>query len=58
MDRANKKIIKITLKEIKNLVFEVFLKQGCNQENANALANTIKKAEEDGSSSHCLFRVP
>ena len=58
MDRANKKIVKITLKEIKDLVYEVFLKQGCNEENANALANTITKAEEDGSSAHGLFRVP
>ena len=58
MDRTNKKIIKITLKEIKDLVYEVFLKQGCNLDNANALANTITKAEEDGSSSHGLFRVP
>ena len=48
----------ITLDEIKKLVTDVFLKQGCNKENANALANTITKAEEDGSSSHGLFRVP
>merc|ERR1711991_632135 len=58
MDRTNKKIIKITLKEIKDLVYEVFLKHGCNLDNANALANAITKAEEDGSSSHGLFRVP
>ena len=48
----------ITLDEIKKLVTDVFLKQGCNKENADALANTITKAEEDGSSSHGLFRVP
>ena len=48
----------ITLEEIKTLVTNVFLKQGCNKENASALANTIVKAEEDGSSSHGLFRVP
>ena len=48
----------VTLDEIKKLVTDVFLKQGCNKENANALANTITKAEEDGSSSHGLFRVP
>ena len=48
----------ISLDEIKKLVTDVFLKQGCNKENASALANTITKAEEDGSSSHGLFRVP
>ncbi len=48
----------VTLDEIKKIVTDVFLKQGCNQENAYALANTITKAEEDGSSSHGLFRVP
>ena len=51
-------VSKITLEEIKILVTNVFLKQGCNKENAFALANTITKAEEDGSSSHGLFRVP
>ena len=49
---------KISLNEIKELVTNIFLKQGCNQENASALANTITKAEEDGSSSHGLFRLP
>jgi delta1-piperideine-2-carboxylate reductase len=51
-------ITKLTLEEIKNLVTDVFLKQGCNKVNADALARTITKAEEDGSSSHGLFRVP
>ena len=50
--------VKISLNDIKELVTNIFLKQGCNQENANALANTITKAEEDGSSSHGLFRLP
>ena len=49
---------KISLNEIRELVTNIFLKQGCNQENASALANTITKAEEDGSSSHGLFRLP
>ena len=50
--------VKISLDDIKELVTNIFVKQGCNQENANALANTITKAEEDGSSSHGLFRLP
>ena len=51
-------ITKLTLEEIKTLVTDVFVKQGCNKVNAEALARTITKAEEDGSSSHGLFRVP
>ena len=50
--------IQIKLKEIRELVTNVFLKQGCDLINANALAKTITMAEEDGSSSHGLFRVP
>ena len=51
-------VTKIALEEINTLVTNVLIKQGCNKENASALANTITKAEEDGSSSHGLFRVP
>ncbi|NBT42979.1 MAG: Ldh family oxidoreductase, partial [Alphaproteobacteria bacterium] len=50
--------IKIQLDEIKTLVTDVLLKQGCSIENAKALAKTITKAEEDGASSHGLFRLP
>ena len=50
--------VQIKLKEIRELVTNVFLKQGCDLTNANALAKTITMAEEDGSSSHGLFRVP
>ena len=54
----NKNNIKITLGEIRKLVFDICIKHGCDQANANALSNTITKAEEDGSSSHGLFRLP
>ena len=37
---------KLTLSEIKALVFDILKKQGCNDENANALEKTITKAEE------------
>ena len=50
--------IKMKLSEIKELVTNVFLKQGCDLVNAEALSKTITMAEEDGSSSHGLFRVP
>ena len=49
---------KLTLSEIKALVSDILKKQGCNEENANALARTIAKAEEDGAVSHGLFRLP
>ena len=51
-------VIKIKLDEIKMLVTEVLQKQGCDIHNAKALAKTITKAEEDGASSHGLFRLP
>jgi len=51
-------VTKIKLEDINTLVTNVFLKQGCNIKNAEALAKTITKAEEDGASSHGLFRVP
>jgi delta1-piperideine-2-carboxylate reductase len=51
-------VIKIKLDEIKMLVTEVLQKQGCDLHNAKALAKTITKAEEDGASSHGLFRLP
>ena len=54
----NKNNIQITLGEIRKLVFDICIKHGCDQPNANALSNTITKAEEDGSSSHGLFRLP
>ncbi len=31
---------------------------GCNEENANAVAETVTHAERDGSISHGLFRIP
>ena len=49
---------KISLDEIQNLAFEVFTKNGCDIENANALTRTVVNAERDGSHSHGLFRVP
>ena len=37
----NKNNIKITLDEIRKLVFDICIKHGCDQVNANALSNTI-----------------
>tara|TARA_B110000459_G_scaffold149776_1_gene163214 strand:+ start:3979 stop:4275 length:297 start_codon:yes stop_codon:yes gene_type:complete len=58
MNIKNSETEEINLTEIKELVVNVFKKQGCDALNANALGNTITNAERDGSSSHGLFRVP
>ena len=58
MNDKKTKTTKLILSEIKALVFDILKKQGCNDENANALAKTIAKAEEDGAVSHGLFRLP
>ncbi len=50
--------ISMTLEEIHELAKTCFLANGCNEENAAALANTVFTAERDGSESHGLFRIP
>ena len=48
----------MSLEEIKILAENVLLNNGCNQNNALAIAETVYKAERDGSESHGLFRIP
>jgi len=48
----------LTLAEIKTLAKKTLLANGCDEANANAIANTIVRAERDGSASHGLFRLP
>jgi delta1-piperideine-2-carboxylate reductase len=48
----------ISLDEIYDLAKNIFLKFGCDLNNAKALAKTVTTAERDGSLSHGLFRVP
>ena len=50
--------ITISLKEINDLAKKILLFNGCDEENANILADTIMRAERDGSHSHGLFRLP
>ena len=50
--------ILISLKEINDLAKKTLLFNGCDEENANILADTIMRAERDGSHSHGLFRLP
>ncbi len=50
--------IPLTLNEILELANKTLLANGCDEENASILADTIMRAERDGSVSHGLFRLP
>ena len=50
--------ISLSLDEIYQLANKTLLANGCDEENANILSETIMKAERDGSLSHGLFRLP
>ena len=48
----------LSLDEIYLLAETALAFNGCNQINAKAVADTVMKAERDGSISHGLFRIP
>ncbi len=48
----------LTLDEIFSVAETALLSTGCSQEMANAVADTVTRAERDGSHSHGLFRIP
>ena len=48
----------LSLDEIFNLAKAALINNGANEENADAVANTVTNAERDGSVSHGLFRIP
>ena len=50
--------VPLTLNEILELAKKTLLANGCDDENASILADTIMRAERDGSVSHGLFRLP
>ena len=50
--------ISISLDEIYNLAKKTLIFNGCDEENASILSETIMRAERDGSVSHGLFRLP
>ena len=50
--------VPLSLDEIYDLAKQTLLFNGCDEENANILSNTIMRAERDGSLSHGLFRLP
>ena len=51
-------IIEMTVAEIHQLATDVLSVNGCDEANAEAIANTVSTAERDGSESHGLFRIP
>ena len=50
--------IDLSLEEIFMLAKTTLMKYGANEENAEAVSNTVAMAERDGSISHGLFRIP
>lgn len=48
----------LTLSEVQRLAENCLSTNGCNAENAAAIAATVTAAERDGSHSHGLFRLP
>ena len=48
----------LSLEEIYDLAKKTLLSNGCDEENASILSDTIMRAERDGSHSHGLFRLP
>lgn len=50
--------VNLSLDQVRELALSALIKNGCNDENAAAIAETITTAERDGSASHGLFRLP
>tara|TARA_Y100000590_G_scaffold469728_1_gene659369 strand:- start:2794 stop:3795 length:1002 start_codon:yes stop_codon:yes gene_type:complete len=50
--------ISINLNDIYDLAKKTLIFNGCDEDNANILSDTIMRAERDGSLSHGLFRLP
>ena len=50
--------ISLSLDEIYDLAKKTLMFNGCDEENASILSDTIMRAERDGSLSHGLFRLP
>ncbi|MGB2466298.1 MAG: Ldh family oxidoreductase, partial [Porticoccaceae bacterium] len=50
--------VTMTEREVQALVEDCLTANGCNHDNAAAVARTIAAAERDGCASHGLFRLP
>ena len=49
---------RIELHELCTLIEETFRREGCDDANSRAVAQTLLKAERDGATSHGVFRLP
>lgn len=50
--------ITLSLEQVHQTAFDALSRNGCNDENADAVADTITAAERDACHSHGLFRLP
>jgi delta1-piperideine-2-carboxylate reductase len=50
--------IQMTIEAVHALAFDALRANGCDEENASAVAKVVAAAERDGCPSHGLFRVP
>ena len=50
--------VDLTLQEIEDLARKVFVSNGCDDTNTEALVRTVVVAERDGSASHGFFEYP
>jgi len=50
--------ISLTVNEVHQLAKECLLTNGCDEANAQAVATTVSRAEQDHAHSHGLFRIP
>lgn len=50
--------VALSLDEVYQLAYDCLSKAGADHANADAVANTVMRAERDGSVSHGLFRIP
>ena len=50
--------VELTLDDVMALAKRCLIANGCNKENATAVAATMTAAERDGAASHGLFRLP
>ena len=58
MTDTARETVHLNLGEVHNLAFNCLKANGCDDENAQAIADNMTAAERDGSVSHGLFRLP
>ncbi len=58
MSSGDSAIVTLTLEEVRALTVRCLRANGCDADNAAAVADVIHNAERDGAKSHGLFRLP